>query len=68
MAKTHRILFLIGDDFGDFIGGVRSDRKTREGIARKYAAYWGWKWFQLPNPTYGSWERARIHGHSDLTK
>ncbi|HEU0122014.1 MAG TPA: HAD family acid phosphatase [Bryobacteraceae bacterium] len=56
-ASHYRILLLIGDDFNDFTAtpNVVGDRaKLRE----FYDAMWGTKWFMLPNPAYGSWERA----------
>ena len=60
VAAAYRILLLIGDDFNDFASLPR-DRST---VADRFAAvdafdrYWGDRWFVLPNPTYGSWERA----------
>lgn len=65
IAKTHRVLMLLGDDLGDFI---ECSRKTplhpcSEGatIASRQAAtlefnhYWGEGWYVLPNPMHGSW-------------
>jgi acid phosphatase len=60
VARTHRILLLIGDDLGDFVS-LPKDRLTVEGRAAAviaYEDYWGERWFMLPNPMYGSWERA----------
>lgn len=60
IARTHRILLLIGDDLGDFVT-IPKDRQTVEGRAAAviaYEDYWGERWFVLPNPMYGSWERA----------
>jgi 5'-nucleotidase (lipoprotein e(P4) family) len=60
VAAGNRILLLIGDDFNDFVSLPR-DQST---VADRFAAvdaferYWGERWFMLPNPTYGSWERA----------
>ena len=60
VAAGNRILLLIGDDFNDFLSlpqGQASvaDRTTAvDGFQR----YWGERWFMLPNPTYGSWERT----------
>ena len=55
IAQRYRIAMLLGDDLSDFIR--RTDyRRTR------HARNWGTRWFILPNPLYGSWER----GYPDL--
>ncbi|MFQ5746506.1 MAG: 5'-nucleotidase, lipoprotein e(P4) family [Gemmatimonadota bacterium] len=58
IAKTYRILLLIGDDFGDFLSGVLVPPADRAALARRHAALWGRRWIVLPNPTYGSWRDA----------
>jgi len=58
VANTHRIVLLIGDDLGDFVPGTRTNLEERLRMGKKYKSYWGKKWFILPNPAYGSWERA----------
>lgn len=58
LASRHRILLLIGDDFGDFLGGVRVSIPRRKELAAPYESYWGTRWIVLPNPSYGSWEQA----------
>lgn len=64
VAETHRVLLLIGDDLGDFIdpSGTPADRRAR---TDPHADWWGERWIMLPNPTYGSWERALIGGAAD---
>lgn len=60
VAAGHRILLLIGDDFNDFVSlkGEQTSAEGRLAAAAAFAAYWGDRWFILPNPSYGSWERA----------
>ncbi len=60
VAAGHRILLLIGDDFNDFVTIAReqSSVEGRFGVVDAHARYWGERWFMLPNPTYGSWERV----------
>ena len=58
VAKTHRILLLIGDDFNDFVTLGKLPPGARLKKALEYRAYWGTKWIQLPNPMYGHWESA----------
>jgi 5'-nucleotidase (lipoprotein e(P4) family) len=57
-AAKYRILLLFGDQLGDFVG-IPADAANLEGRERLFLAHqglWGERWFQLPNPTYGSWE------------
>jgi len=57
VAAKHRVLLLLGDDFNDFVKPPDSVAERAE-LARFHADKWGVKWFVIPNPTYGSWERA----------
>lgn len=60
IAATHRILLLLGDDLNDFLT-VPAGQGTVEGrqrIVRANEQFWGERWFIVPNPTYGSWERT----------
>lgn len=60
VARDYRILLLIGDDLGDFVvnaDGTPEERRTR---TAPNSEWWGRRWIVLPNPTYGSWERAVI--------
>ena len=67
VARSHRVLMLIGDDLGDFTEVEELTPQERRELARRYADYWGGRWFMLPNPTYGSWERALYGYDSSLT-
>ncbi len=58
VAAGHRVLLLVGDDLGDFVGAARTSREAREQILLENAQRWGRQWILLPNPLYGSWERA----------
>ena len=58
LASTHRILLLVGDDLGDFISVAGRNLDARRAAAREFSAYWADRWVALPNPAYGSWERA----------
>jgi len=53
IAKTHRIVALVGDDLRDFI-----DRPVFEARQAELMPLFGTRWFLLPNPIYGSWERS----------
>ncbi|MCJ9427457.1 5'-nucleotidase, lipoprotein e(P4) family [Kordiimonas marina] len=60
IAKNYRILMLLGDNFGDFVDDMGGDIAGRDAMMAKYDAYWGQRWFTLPNPTYGSWQSAAV--------
>ena len=65
IARTHRVIMLIGDDLGDFVSCVRgkatapcieaATNASREASVETYRYYWGAGWYILPNPMHGSW-------------
>lgn len=61
VAQTHRIVMLLGDDLQDFMSTERAQALRAGRDAEAAAAYdrlLGVRWFVLPNPMYGSWERS----------
>jgi acid phosphatase len=60
VAAAHRVLLLIGDDLNDFVSipDEAANLAGRARLADAHRSYWGERWFMLPNPMYGSWERA----------
>ena len=60
IASAHRVLLIIGDDFNDFYTVPQAQLNVRDRLAAAQAhdRYWGDRWFMLPNPIYGNWERA----------
>ena len=58
IADTHRILLLIGDDYNDFEYLGKASPADRITLAKQNISKWGKYWFILPNPTYGSFEKA----------
>ena len=62
IAKSHRILLLLGDDLNDFVSGARvGDPQPRRELVEQYETMWGERWLLLPNAEYGSWE-ASLYG------
>ena len=59
-AGRFRILLLFGDQLGDFlqIPANSANLEGREKLFEAHQRLWGERWFQLSNPTYGSWEGA----------
>ncbi len=65
IAKSFRVLMLVGDDMNDFVATTKLTPPQRVALAKKHADRWGRSWILLPNAMYGSWERALYAG---LTK
>jgi len=53
VAREYRIVALVGDDLRDFI-----DREQFAARRAELTPLFGTRWFLLPNPAYGSWERG----------
>jgi acid phosphatase len=59
VARAYRIVLNVGDDFGDFLPGVRRQSVVERERARcAHRDWWGTRWFLVPNPMYGSWQAA----------
>jgi acid phosphatase len=59
VAAQYRIVLNIGDDLADFIPDVRRQSlAVREQARCRHRDWWGTRWFMIPNPVYGSWQRA----------
>lgn len=57
IAERYRIIALVGDDLRDF-----TDRAVFAAREAELSAWFGERWFLLPNPLYGSWERGLLEG------
>lgn len=60
VARQFRILLLIGDDLNDFLT-IPPDAATVPGrftLTDAHQRLFGERWFIIPNPDYGSWERT----------
>ncbi len=65
VAKTHRVIMLIGDDLGDFVPCVRTKlygpcteaatKASRKRLVEEFSRFWGQGWYLLPGPMHGSW-------------
>lgn len=60
VAQSYRVLLLLGDDLNDFANARDKSAVEREAIVNTMQDWWGVRWFIVPNPMYGSWERATI--------
>lgn len=61
VASNYRVLLLAGDDLNDFVP-ANGSRSARDELVASNSPRWGDSWFMLPNPVYGSWERALMRG------
>jgi acid phosphatase len=65
IAERHRVLLIVGDDYGDFVRCARkklrapctepATTESRRDALDTYDDYWGNGWYILPNPMHGSW-------------
>ena len=60
VASHYRVIMLFGDDLNDFAAAAGKSLADRDAIVRAHTNDWGRKWFVLPNPVYGSWERTVV--------
>lgn len=60
VADRYRLLLLLGDDFNDFANVREASWQQRDTLVHEKESWWGTRWIMLPNPMYGSWERAAI--------
>jgi acid phosphatase len=60
VADRYRLILLLGDDLNDFANMREASRQDRDALVTKMQSWWGTRWFIMPNPMYGSWERAAI--------
>ena len=59
VAARYRIVLNLGDDLADFIPEVREQTPSERELARcRHRDWWGSRWFVIPNPMYGSWQRV----------
>ncbi len=68
VARTHRVLLLVGDDMNDFVPAKPLTLKQRDALLEKYDSYWGERWVLLSNPLYGSWEGALFDYRTNLSR
>lgn len=65
VAAKYRVLAMFGDNLGDFIDGSEADNALRAQRVAAYRDWFGERWFMLPNPVYGSWEKALVKFNAD---
>ena len=66
IARNYRVIMIFGDDLNDFTSAAMGSLSDRQAAVAAYPAFWGQRWFILPNPAYGSWEHALYGFRKDL--
>ena len=57
IEENYRIIMQFGDSLNDFIYAKKMSPAENDQAVKNYQEYWGDKWFLLPNPLYGHWEK-----------
>jgi acid phosphatase len=57
-GRHYRVLMQFGDQLGDFVQVVANTPEGRDALYARHQAWFGERWWMLPNPSYGSWEPA----------
>lgn len=67
VASGHEIVLLLGDNLGDFehVFDSSSESERAEGV-RAWRHEFGKRFIVLPNPNYGTWEKAMNGGYPSL--
>jgi 5'-nucleotidase (lipoprotein e(P4) family) len=58
VGRKYRVLMQFGDQLGDFTQIIANTQPDRQALFQRHLAWFGERWWMLPNPTYGSWEPA----------
>ncbi|GGJ96341.1 5'-nucleotidase, lipoprotein e(P4) family [Luteimonas terricola] len=61
VGREHRVLMQFGDQLGDFVQATANTPEQQMQLHAEYRAWFGERWWMLPNPTYGAWEPAQFN-------
>ena len=62
-GRSYRVLMQFGDQLGDFAQILANTPEARDALQAQHRAWFGERWWMLPNPTYGSWEPALFNNN-----
>jgi 5'-nucleotidase (lipoprotein e(P4) family) len=69
VAEKYDVIAFLGDNLADFPGDFGPTVESRSKRVDEFEALWGTRWFVLPNPVYGDWERVLgVTGASHLKR
>ncbi|MCI0423789.1 MAG: hypothetical protein L0387_05210 [Acidobacteria bacterium] len=64
VEEKYQVIAYLGDNLADFPGETEQSEEFAERLAARHkkaeaaGEQWGSRWFMLPNPVYGDWDRA----------
>jgi acid phosphatase len=67
-GRQYRVLMQFGDQLGDFAEVAANTPEARAQLLDTRQAWFGERWWMLPNPSYGSWEAAAFDNARDLPR
>ncbi|WP_147652953.1 5'-nucleotidase, lipoprotein e(P4) family [Vulcaniibacterium gelatinicum] len=68
VGRHYRVLLQVGDQLGDFVQVPENTPAAREALLARHGAWFGERWWVLPNPSYGGWEAALFDNARDLPR
>ncbi|NLA66916.1 MAG: 5'-nucleotidase, lipoprotein e(P4) family [Gammaproteobacteria bacterium] len=68
VGRGHRVLMQFGDQLGDFAQPAANTAEQHAALHAEHRAWFGERWWVLPNPSYGSWEAAAFGGDWSLPR
>jgi len=68
VGRSHRVLMQFGDQITDFAHLSENSVQARNGVMAERGAWFGQRWWMLPNPTYGGWEPVLFEGDRSLPR
>jgi 5'-nucleotidase (lipoprotein e(P4) family) len=68
VARSHRVLLNVGDNFGDFLDEARGSEAERLKALEQHKDRWGREWIMIANPAYGSFESAPFNHDFKLSE
>lgn len=66
VGREYRVLMQFGDQVSDFAEPAANTPQARARLLEQHRAWFGDRWWMLPNPTYGGWEGAVFDNAWDL--
>ena len=57
-GRRYRVLMQFGDQLGDFVRIEPNTVAAHDAVLDRHGAWFGRRWWMLPNPSYGDWQAA----------
>ena len=66
-GRDYRVLMQFGDQLGDFVVVEPNTPAARTALMEAHGAWFGERWWMLPNPSYGDWQPAQFDNDWSLS-